>query len=70
MKYENKMAKGKKQLVNLIPESESRKSYTYAYSAEKGSRMISEQRKLRLKKYNPVKRVHEWFVEVKLPAYK
>ena len=64
------MAKGKKQLVNLIPESESRKSYTYAYSAEKGSRMISEHRKLRLKKYNPVKRVHEWFVEVKLPAYK
>ena len=62
--------KGRKQLVNLIPESESRKSYTYAYSAVKKSRMISEQRKLRLKKYNPVKRVHEWFVEVKLPAYK
>ena len=62
--------KGIKQMVNLIPESESRKSYTYAYSAVKTSRMISEQRKLRLKKYNPVKRVHEWFVEVKLPAYK
>jgi large subunit ribosomal protein L33 len=61
--------KGKKQKVNLIPEGESRSCYTYAYPAEKSAKMISEQRKLRLRKYNPVKRQHEWFVEVKLPRH-
>ena len=61
--------KGKKLKVNLIPESETRNSYTYAYAAEKTARMVSEQRKLRLKKFNPVKRKHEWFIEVKLPRH-
>ena len=61
--------KGKKLKVNLIPESETSNSYTYDYSADKTSRMISEQRKLRLKKFNPVKRKHEWFIEAKLPRH-
>ena len=61
--------KGKKLKVNLIPESETRNSYTYAYAAEKTSRMKSEQQKLRLKKFNPVKRKHEWFIETKLPRH-
>ena len=39
------MAKGKKQIVNLIPEGESRDSHTYSYTAYKTASMISEQRK-------------------------
>jgi len=63
------MAKSKKQIVNMIPESETRNSHSYCYSVYKTSRMLSEQQKLRLKKYNPVKRTHEWFVEAKLPRH-
>ena len=63
------MAKRNKQIVNMIPESESRNSHSYCYSVYKTSRMLSEQKKLRLKKYNPVKQVHEWFVESKLPRH-
>ena len=63
------MAKTKKQIVNMIPESETRNSHSYCYSVYKTSRMLSEQQKLRLKKYNPVKRQHEWFVESKLPRH-
>lgn len=63
------MAKGKKQIVYLIPESESRNSHTYHYSVYKTTRMISEQRKLRMKKYNPIKGKHEFFIEAKLPKH-
>ena len=63
------MAKSRKQIVNMIPESETRNSYSYCYSVYKTSRMLSEQKKLRLRKYNPVKRQHEWFVESKLPRH-
>ena len=63
------MAKRSKQIVNMIPESETRNSHSYCYSVYKTSRMLSEQKKLRLKKYNPVKRQHEWFVESKLPRH-
>ena len=30
---------------------------------------VIENQKLRIKKFNPVKRVHEWFVEAKLPPH-
>ena len=63
------MAKRSKQIVNMIPESETRNSHSYCYSVYKTSRMLSEQQKLRLKKYNPVKRQHEWFIEAKLPRH-
>ena len=63
------MARSKKQIVNMIPESETRNSHSYCYSVYKTSRMLSEQKKLRLRKYNPVKRQHEWFVESKLPRH-
>ena len=63
------MAKSRKQIVNMIPESETRNSHSYCYSVYKTSRMLSEQKKLRLRKYNPVKRQHEWFVESKLPRH-
>ncbi len=62
-------SKGKKQIVNMIPESESRNSHSYCYSVYKTTKLISGQKKLRYKKYNPVKRVHEWFIEAKLPRH-
>lgn len=59
----------KRTKVYLIPEGETRDSHTYHYTAEKTKTMITENRKIRLKKYNPVKRKHEWFVEAKLPPH-
>ena len=47
------MAKTKKQIVNMIPESETRNSHSYCYSVYKTSRMLSEQQKLRLKNIQP-----------------
>ncbi len=63
------MAKRNKQIVNMIPESESRQSHSYCYSVYKTTKLISGQKKLRFKKYNPVKLVHEWFIEAKLPPH-
>ena len=59
----------KKTLVYMIPESESRDHHTYHYTAVKTKTLIQENRKLKMKKYNPVKRIHEIFVEVKLPKH-
>ena len=42
--------KGKKQIVNMIPESESRNSHSYCYSTYKTAKLISGQQKLRQKK--------------------
>ena len=55
--------------VYLIPEGEKRDSHTYHYTAVKTKTLTQENRKLRLKKYNPAKRVHEWFIETKLPKH-
>ncbi len=65
------MAKSKKgkRLVYLIPETESRNSHTHHYMAYKTSSMISNNKKLRMKKFNPAKNKHEWFVESKLPKH-
>ena len=49
----------RKQIVYMIPEGETRDSHTYHYTAVK----------LKMKKYNPVKRKHEVFVEAKLPKH-
>jgi len=56
-------------LVYLIPEGETRDSHTYHYTAVKSKTLTQENRKLKLKKYNPVKRKHEVFVEAKLPPH-
>jgi large subunit ribosomal protein L33 len=37
--------------------------------AYKTSSMISNNKKLRMKKFNPAKNKHEWFVESKLPKH-
>ena len=53
----------------MIPECETRNSHTYHYTAIKTKNMTVSNTKLRFKKYNPVKRIHEWFVEAKLPPH-
>lgn len=59
----------RKTIVYLIPEGETRDHHTYHYTAVKTKGMITEQKKIRLRKYNPVKRKHEIFVEAKLPPH-
>jgi len=59
----------RKQIVYMIPEGETRDSHTYHYTAVKTKNLIVENRKLKLRKYNPIKRRHEMFVEAKLPKH-
>tara|TARA_B100001057_G_scaffold479313_1_gene550788 strand:- start:865 stop:1077 length:213 start_codon:yes stop_codon:yes gene_type:complete len=59
----------RKQIVYMIPEGETRDSHTYHYTAVKTKTLIQENRKLKMRKYNPVKRKHEMFVEAKLPKH-
>ena len=59
----------RKQIVYMIPEGETRDSHTYHYTAVKTKTLIQENRKLKMKKYNPVKRKHEMFIEAKLPKH-
>jgi large subunit ribosomal protein L33 len=59
----------RKQIVYMIPEGETRDSHTYHYTAVKTKNLIVENRKLKLRKYNPIKRKHEMFVEAKLPKH-
>tara|TARA_R110000824_G_scaffold161801_1_gene337252 strand:+ start:91 stop:291 length:201 start_codon:yes stop_codon:yes gene_type:complete len=64
------MAKVKrKSIVYLIPEGETRAHHSYHYTVIKTKKLISENTKLKLRKYNPVKRKHEMFVEAKLPPH-
>ncbi len=62
-------SKKKNQIVYMIPEGETRDSHTYHYTAVKTKTLIQENRKLKMKKFNPVKRKHEMFVEAKLPKH-
>ena len=62
-------SKKKQTKVYLIPEGESRDSHTYHYLAVKTKKLVIENQKLRLKKFNPAKQIHEWFVEAKLPPH-
>ena len=62
-------SKKKQTKVYLIPESESRDSHTYHYLAIKTKKLVIENQKLRLKKFNPAKQIHEWFIEAKLPPH-
>ena len=61
--------KKKQSKIYLIPEGETRDHHTYQYTAIKTKNLTVSNTKLKLKKYNPVKRKHEWFVEAKLPPH-
>ena len=51
------MADKKQTKVYLIPEGETRDSHTYHYTAIKTRKFTLENKKMRLKKFNPAKRV-------------
>jgi large subunit ribosomal protein L33 len=57
----------RKDIVYLIPEGETRDSHTYHYTLQKTKSLKGQ--KVKFKKYNPVKRKHEMFVEVKAPGH-
>ena len=59
----------RKTIVYMIPEGETRNRHTYHYTAVKTKRLTIENIKLKLKKFNPVKQKHEWFIETKLPPH-
>ena len=61
--------KKKQSKVYMIPEGETRDNHTYHYTVVKTKTLTIENRKLKFKKYNPVKRKHEWFIEAKLPPH-
>tara|TARA_R110000751_G_scaffold46804_2_gene105003 strand:- start:440 stop:646 length:207 start_codon:yes stop_codon:yes gene_type:complete len=56
-------------IIYLIPEGEKRDAHSYHYTTVKTKKLLQENKKLRLKKYNPAKRIHEWFIETKLPKH-
>ena len=64
------MAKKTKRIIYLIPESETRNSHTHHYTTYRTASMTREHKTLRLRKFNPVKRQHEYYVEAKLPSHK
>ena len=61
------MAKKSYALKQLLPE-ENPKTGT-KYIVRKPTKGMKVAEKLRLKKYNPATRKHEWFVEKKLPPH-
>jgi len=61
------MAKKTTVKVRLVPELKPDSSYNYYI--KKPSAGEKAKVKIRLKKYNPSTRKHEWFVEKKLPPH-
>lgn len=61
------MATKRKDIVYLIPESETRQSHTWHYTLQKTKN--TKGTKLKFRKFNPIKRKHEMFVEVKAPGH-
>jgi large subunit ribosomal protein L33 len=59
------MARKDNDVVYLIPEGQTRESHQYHYTISKRKKL----EKMRMRKYNPVSRKHEWFVEVKKPPH-
>lgn len=61
------MAKKSSIKVRLVPESKPDSSHFYY--AKKPTAGDKAKDKLKMKKYNPATRKHEWFVEKKLPPH-
>ncbi len=64
-------AKSKKPYVKvrLVPEDSKMKDHAFYYYAMKPTKGEKAKDKLKLKKYNPNTRKHEFFVEKKLPPH-
>ena len=61
------MAKKTYDIVNLV--SEDNPKCGFRYTTKKTNKGMKAGNQLRLRKYNPVTRKHEWFVEKKLPNH-
>ncbi len=61
------MAKKSSVKVRLVPESKA--DSKHFYYAKKPTAGEKAKDKLKMKKYNPATRKHEWFVEKKLPPH-
>ena len=61
------MAKKSTVKVRLVPEEKS--DSKFYYYAKKPTSGLKAKDKLRMKKYNPATKKHEWFVEKKLPPH-
>ena len=53
--------------VRLVPEDKTNSKFYYY--AKKPTSGLKAKDKLRMKKYNPATKKHEWFVEKKLPPH-
>jgi len=53
--------------VRLVPEEKT--DSKFYYYAKKPTSGLKAKDKLRMKKYNPATKKHEWFVEKKLPPH-
>ena len=62
------MAKKATKLVLMVPEGE-RKSHKYSFTIEKTRSMVRDNKKLRMRKYDPSKRKHVWFEETRMPSH-
>ena len=58
----------KNQIILMVPEGE-RKSYKYSFTVKKSVKMQRENKKLRMRKYDPSKQKHVWFEERKVPSH-
>lgn len=63
------MAKAKVNLVLMVPEGQTKDNAEYSFVLNKPKCMLREQRKFRMRKYNPVSRKHCWFEESRMPAH-
>jgi ribosomal protein L33 len=56
--------------VMMIPEGESRESYSFYFVQPKSTIMQRAGTKFRMRKYHPGLRQHTWFVEARMPQHK
>lgn len=52
----------------MVPEGE-RKSHKYSFTIEKTRSMVRDNKKLRMRRYDPSKRKHVWFEETRMPSH-
>ena len=64
---DEQMAKKSTVKVRLVPEDKA--DSKFFYYAKKPTSGLKAKDKLRMKKYNPATKKHEWFIEKKLPPH-
>ena len=62
-------SKNKNDKVWMIPEDEDRKHASFHFVHPKSLSATREGKKLRMRKYHPVKQKHVWFIESKMPPH-